>query len=354
MSNRANFLEPTKQALAKRAGNSCSFPGCDAITEGPSSESDSSVSKTGMACHIYAAANGPSARRVNLQLSDAQLSEISNGIWMCYSHGKLIDTDEATYTVEQLKTWKVISELRARLWQQLGKRIELPPESFKCIPLPETKIGFESLGQENILIGEAISRACVSQVWGKPESQAIRDTLIELTRNAFGHGKASCLSIQIKPKSIVLTDDGTKYDPIKIFTENHQGGGFHSIDELVNNHAGSVYFSFHNDGNKNNYIFSIVSSPNDIKELTPCHIEIPREYYWEEGVKFEVAEFCDTVYVIFPDFFALSDALKLPVLIEEHLPKGKDYVFVGVDLSQRAIEIIESRVENIKILNYRD
>jgi hypothetical protein len=96
MKDRSDFNSTTKNALAKRAGNMCSFPGCNAITEGPSSESDMSVSKTGMACHIYAAANGPSARRVDVKMTAEELTDISNGIWMCYRHGKLIDTDEAT------------------------------------------------------------------------------------------------------------------------------------------------------------------------------------------------------------------------------------------------------------------
>ncbi|MEL4241161.1 hypothetical protein [Shewanella xiamenensis] len=352
MGNRADFKEPTKQALAKRSGNCCSFPDCDAITEGPSSESNASVSKTGMACHIYAASNGPSARRVNEKLSDMELSDITNGIWMCYKHGKLIDTDESTYTVEQLKTWKKISELKATLWQQYGKKIEFLPEHFRCIPLPQTKIGFESLGQENILIGEAISRACVSQIWGRKASHAIRDGLIELVRNAFGHGNATHLSIEIKPKSIILMDNGSKYDPLSILTEGHQGGGYYSIDELVNNHAGSVYFSSHYDGN-NHYVFSVISEPNDIKNLTPCHIEIPKQYFYGQAVDIEVAEFCDTVYVIFPEYFALSDVLKLPDLINERLPKGKNYIFVGNDLTRKAIELIESRIDGVKVINYK-
>jgi hypothetical protein len=84
MTNRSEFKSITKQALAKRAGNMCSFPNCEAITEGPSAESSTSVSKTGMACHIYAAADGPSARRVNTELSEVELITISHGLWMCY------------------------------------------------------------------------------------------------------------------------------------------------------------------------------------------------------------------------------------------------------------------------------
>ncbi|MOA57313.1 hypothetical protein D3C78_1814700 [compost metagenome] len=65
-----------------------------------------------------------------------------------------------------------------------------------------------------------------------------------------------------------------------------------------------------------------------------------------------MAEFCNTVYVIFPEFFALSDVFKLPTLINEHLPKNKDYILVGSGFSKRAVELIESHVGNVKIINY--
>jgi hypothetical protein len=357
MTNRADFKEPVKMSLAKRAANSCSFPGCDAVTEGPSSENDMSISKTGMACHIYAAATGSAARRVNLDMSDEELSDISNGIWMCYTHGKLIDTDESTYTAEQLKIWKQVAEVRARLWQQLGRRIELSPEHFNSIPLPETKLDFESLGQENYLIGEAISRSCLKQIWGNEVSHVIRDALIEIIRNAFGHGGADKVTLEIKHKSIVLSDNGSIYEAKNLLEENHKGGGFHSIDELVTNHNESIYFSSYNDESKNYHVFSVVSASKDIKELTPCHIEIPMEYYWGKGIQFNVAEFCKTIYVIFPEYFALSDALKLPILINEHLPKGKEFIFAGQNLSRRAVELMEEellrmQISNVKIINY--
>lgn len=63
MSNRDEFLMTTKRALCDRAGNKCSFPTCSAPTSGPSDESDSSVDSTGMACHIFAAAEGKGAKR---------------------------------------------------------------------------------------------------------------------------------------------------------------------------------------------------------------------------------------------------------------------------------------------------
>ena len=59
--NRDEFPLNVKKALADRAGNRCSFPGCGAPTMGPSDEAPNASSNVGMACHIVAAASGPGA-----------------------------------------------------------------------------------------------------------------------------------------------------------------------------------------------------------------------------------------------------------------------------------------------------
>ncbi|MCP3994841.1 MAG: hypothetical protein GY722_07230, partial [bacterium] len=98
---RDDFSARTKRDLAARAGYACSFPGCAQPTSGPSAESESASVNVGEACHIAAAASGPGARRYDPSMSRAERSSIDNGIWMCRTHAKLIDSDEATYTVEQ-------------------------------------------------------------------------------------------------------------------------------------------------------------------------------------------------------------------------------------------------------------
>lgn len=59
----AEFLAPSKAALAKRVGFRCSLPGCSAVTLGLSEEGPESSSNTATACHIYAATDGPPAAR---------------------------------------------------------------------------------------------------------------------------------------------------------------------------------------------------------------------------------------------------------------------------------------------------
>src|SRR5690606_20933199 len=209
MSKREGDFSPaTRALLARRAGYRCSFPTCGAPTAGPSAESEVSTSDTGMACHIVAASHGPQARRVEPAWGAEQLSDPSNGIWMCYTHGKLIDTDEVTYTVEVLRTWRKLAELRARLSQEKGRDIELTPALLAQESMPEYCADVTGMGSGLKVIGDAIEASCMPQIWGLGISRALRDVLIEVSQNAFTHGKAKSVRLNILPNSIQLTDDG--------------------------------------------------------------------------------------------------------------------------------------------------
>jgi hypothetical protein len=48
--------------------------------------------------------------RFNESLTTEQRSALSNGIWLCQSCSKLIDSDVAKFTVEVLNEWKAIAE----------------------------------------------------------------------------------------------------------------------------------------------------------------------------------------------------------------------------------------------------
>jgi hypothetical protein len=99
--NRDNFSPKTKRDLARRAGYVCSQSECSAHTVGPSHEKNDAVSNVGVAAHIAAAAPGPGARRYDATTTEEQRLSIDNGIWLCQTCAKLIDTDEKTYTSDR-------------------------------------------------------------------------------------------------------------------------------------------------------------------------------------------------------------------------------------------------------------
>lgn len=113
MASRDDFSLATKRKLAERAGFQCSFPGCGAVTVGASEDAaDASVS-VGEAAHICAAA--PGGPRFASEMTPESRSSIENGIWMCRTHGALMDRDSTTYPAELLREWKLQAEKRSRI-----------------------------------------------------------------------------------------------------------------------------------------------------------------------------------------------------------------------------------------------
>lgn len=95
---RDDFKAQTKATLGKRSGFQCAI--CQATTIGPSAETPMSVTNIGVAAHIAAAA--PGGPRYDALMSSKDRSAVTNGIWLCQNHAKLIDTDTKTWTVSKL------------------------------------------------------------------------------------------------------------------------------------------------------------------------------------------------------------------------------------------------------------
>src|SRR6185295_17614372 len=108
---RDDFSPETIRTLAQRAGNRCSNPNCLQQTIGPQPSNSVGVINIGVAAHITAAS--PGGKRYDPSLSIDQRRSISNGIWLCQSCAKLIDSDEKTFSIPLLRGWKEEAERRA-------------------------------------------------------------------------------------------------------------------------------------------------------------------------------------------------------------------------------------------------
>jgi energy-coupling factor transporter ATP-binding protein EcfA2 len=106
-----DFSPKTIETLAKRVGYRCSNPHCPKWTIGPHTELTKTVN-IGVAAHITAAA--PGGKRYDASLSSEQRKSIKNGVWLCQSCSKLIDSDEQQYPVDLLRSWKHQAERRAQ------------------------------------------------------------------------------------------------------------------------------------------------------------------------------------------------------------------------------------------------
>jgi len=96
--------------MARRAGYKCSKPDCGILTSGADSTDEGTIN-IGVAAHIAAAASG--GPRYDSALSSEQRKHVSNGIWLCQNHAKLIDSDDSHFTVDDLLEWKRLAETRS-------------------------------------------------------------------------------------------------------------------------------------------------------------------------------------------------------------------------------------------------
>jgi hypothetical protein len=147
----SDFSVEIQRVLAQRVNYRCSNPECRRQTSGPRTRPDRSIS-IGMAAHITAAS--PGGPRFDASLTPAQRRAAANGIWMCYSDGKLVDSDADRYTVPLLRGWKQDAEREAlqALEAPVGQaahamliHIHVPPSPGAPSARPQSRIVPESL-----------------------------------------------------------------------------------------------------------------------------------------------------------------------------------------------------------------
>ena len=107
---RDEFTIGIKEELAKRVGYLCSNPGCRQPTSGPQSTPSGTVN-VGVAAHITAASLG--GPRYDDSFTSNARGSSGNGIWLCQTCAKLVDSDQPRYTVEKLREWKSDAEAAA-------------------------------------------------------------------------------------------------------------------------------------------------------------------------------------------------------------------------------------------------
>lgn len=97
--SRDDFTSATKELLANRVGRRCSNPACRKLTCGANTNPEK-ITNIGVAAHICAAAQG--GPRYDASMTPEERKSFENGIWLCQSCSKLIDTDITRYPKELL------------------------------------------------------------------------------------------------------------------------------------------------------------------------------------------------------------------------------------------------------------
>lgn len=311
---RDDFSKDTKDRLARRAGYRCCFPNCGRPTYGTSEESDNSTTNTGTACHISSASAGPGARRYNPNMTSEERKHIDNGIWMCRTHGKLIDDDEIRFGIEKLKKWRGIGEQIAKIMSEQNVDYDeaIKISSFTEL-VPET-IKLNDIGSENEIVTDLINDSCLSIAWGKTIAFKIQDFLIEYIRNTFQHGEASELNIEIKNNHIIVKDNGNDFNPKNLISSDYKSGGTLSIKELNKELEKNLILTNRRENNENLMVISILNNLEQVIELTPCSHKISYHEFRRREVNLKVNDSCNELFIVLPNYISPSDI--------GHLTKG--------------------------------
>ncbi|WP_417688562.1 hypothetical protein [Pseudidiomarina sp.] len=341
MSNRDDFTAATKRILAERSGFRCSYLGCPKATVGPSEESDTSVAKTGVACHITAAA--PGGKRYDPSLTPDQRRSISNGIWMCQTHSVEIDRDASRYTTQLLKHWKEVSETRADYaknhgWDFFDKYNFFPIES-----LADINLNLSKSTESNRLIGNAINDSCLPQLWGKEQANIIRDLIIELYRNAFSHGNSKSFKVFISENKLQVSYDGNQFNIFDLLKHKDADGGADTLSAVIEEYSHDFVVNYSYESS-NEIIIHRVQDFDDLLSSLPCVISF--DEFSEEEISIDLAVYdkCGALYIVLPIHFCRSDVRGLESQLSGLETKGKPVYIVGTDVTEATRKAIIARL----------
>lgn len=347
---RDEFSESTRRALAERCSYRCSYLGCGLATVGPSEESDKAVSRTGVACHISAAASGRGSRRYDSNMTPEARSHINNGIWMCATHSVEIDRDGSRYTTEILSHWKVVAEQKAAMAKTLGWEIFENNKSFPIDTLGSVKVSLSQESSANSIIGDAIFDSCLPYVWGKDQAIIIRDLIIELYRNSFSHGFATHYSIEILPKKIVIHYDGTLYNIFKLLSESAGDGGSDTIKEILSIHKNDLAINYNAKNGINEIIVHRIKDFSDLSGTLPCIIKLDEMENGAAPASLTVHESCGAIYVVLPMHFCRSDVRGLESSLLAFDSNNRPVFIIGIDLSEHTKREITNRFQSYHLI----
>lgn len=347
---RHDFSPQTKELLAKRSGFMCSFPGCGKCTIGPNYDNTEDIASVGMACHIYCASQGPRAKRRHPNPSPEFLSSISNGIWMCYTHGKLIDTDDGRFSVIQLTEWRQTNEAAAALVRDSGVDYQTAYKLSRNGTLIANEVQLPPEAAINKQVGDALSDSCLSIAWGKDLSDAIRDYIVEHVRNAHSHGSATKSNLIVTSRELKVIDDGSAFHPRSLNVIASGQGGASALKHLLDEHGEQICFLSITENGENTLTISVPSSAEKIRDLTPCSVSISIYELHDGDFHYQVQESCQEVVIILPEYFALSDIAFLSRKHPQIKNETRHVVFVLSHASDLVTRLLQEQFPKAQLL----
>jgi hypothetical protein len=130
---RDDFSPNTRRILGERVAYICSNPNYRGNTIGPHSDPDRSLD-TGIAGHIFGAA--PGGPRYNPNQTPEERKGIANGVWLCATCSRIVDTDDRLYPAELLREWRVATEQWVSGQENIPRLPDLRIENVQGLSMP--------------------------------------------------------------------------------------------------------------------------------------------------------------------------------------------------------------------------
>jgi hypothetical protein len=224
-----------------------------------------------------------------------------------------------------LMAWRSLAEAEARL-RHTGLA-----EAHPIAALLPNEHQIDNLGNENLTIGDALSDSCVQALWGTATSDAARDLLVEITRNAFTHGGATHVQLAIGAGSISLHDNGGAFNPLELAALDGRGGAA-AVRTYIQRHSGRSILAWHRVHHGNEFTIGPLPPAEALERLATCAIDLRKKGRWEPIQRERLAG-CRVVYVVLPKYCSPSDVY----MLREHvLPseQGQIPVFLLSEASE--------------------
>lgn len=212
-------------------------------------------------------------------------------------------------------------------------------------------------GSENEIVGNAIHDTCLPELWGYKLADAIRDLVIEIIRNAFNHGEAQSVWLDIGNDSIRISDDGRFFDSWQLFNGASKTGGTLAFQRIVKDFSHKIVVWTTRSERKNSHEFTYVREADDILYVTPCSVKLTWKDLKRRATREPIGinESCRVVYIVLPPYVTISDSVALGEKLHDIRSDGRQFIFVtDRSLSEMAEKIIrenfpESMVVNVNV-----
>lgn len=344
-----DFKSDVISALSERVAHTCSFPGCTTSTIGPSEESAKAVNRTGMACHIYAASTGPAARRVAADQS-IDLTNISNGIWMCYKHGKLIDGDESRYKPETLQSWRAIAELKAKLAHETGISLSALHKVDTRIKLSPDGLAVTDPASVKSTVFDFFEAINARAIWGQAVSAEMRTFTTEFIANVYKHGDGTFCRLSSDNNSISIVSDGVAYSPDSLLAANKKRGGARALADLRSLHPNCLMS--YDSADINTLKMTVASNNLHIHSFTTCFVDVEPVGSSDELLgTLSLFAHCDSIFLTSDSGFVHSQIHYYVDFAVAAMAQGKRVVMVVGDTSVGALRYFEEMVPGIELLS---